>query len=151
LIVNSEPGREDIVNSPDLSETLVGKRIVDIQVGDSVYSPATPHCQANTPWLELDSQETQTVAGSFSVEPGDEVTENGGTYSQFRNGQQIASFVVEDGYVTTVSNYSGAPGSEPVTTDTDTFTHVGTAPTITVPPSDQVTKLPADGACPSRG
>jgi hypothetical protein len=140
-----------VINAPNLYETINNGVAREIVVGNTTYSAVPRSCSTRVRFVAypkrplgvsvmLKMRNRITAGGIFAA---DAVSRFGDTYTVSRNGQEIESFLVQNGYVIRSTTYlSALVGNRRLPSEVVSFTDIGHGPKIVVPPPTEVVAAP---------
>ncbi len=160
---NLAPDTLDIVNAPNVSEVIQNGRISQIVVGRTFYWSGwyfkrlftlASGCNFGDTFVRLRPNGGAYVSIAYFSPQNlkrEEVVHSGDRFTVLKNGTEVVSYIVREGYVVeSVIAPRQLRGNIGVPTQITTFTHVGSAPRITVPRRSEVMVFPpiVGNSCP---
>ncbi|MGO9342303.1 MAG: hypothetical protein ACLP6E_07255 [Acidimicrobiales bacterium] len=144
---NTDPSEVIVTNAPDLIETIDSGLVSDIDVGNTEYIASWSfalksgyhfgpnHCGPHDRYIKMTAEGFATA--SYSLQ-GTDVVAHGDVFTVSREGTVTETFVVRSGYVVQITQTFPSAGKAFVTS----FSEIGHAPKIVVPPSSEVVSNP---------
>jgi hypothetical protein len=151
LVVISNNDRLDrTIFSQNLSETFVQGRVNQIWAGDghTIYTAIPAECGTKARFTETHPTD------AFSLKPvgfgDDDVSQNGDTFTVRKDGKELSSLVVQNGYVVQTTSEPREVQGHRVPKLTESFSDINDAPRIVVPTPNEVVFSPQlfSGSCP---
>jgi hypothetical protein len=142
------PTERTVANAPNLLETIDNGTVTGIELRRSTYAAIPRSCGTSAKFVEFRGESIgfrMMLKTLRSPSPAmrrllaDEVNQIGNQYSLSRNGEEIESFTIRDGYAIQRTVYlSAVSGRRGLPNEVTSFTDIGHAPKILVPPRDEV-------------
>jgi hypothetical protein len=143
-----DPTERTVANAPNLLETIDNGTVTGIELRRATYAAIPRSCGTSAKFVEFPGESIgyrmmlKTLRSPSLVMRGllaEEVNQIGNHYSLSRNGEEIESFTIRNGYVIQRTVYlSAVSGRHGLPNEVMSFSDIDHAPKIVVPPRDEV-------------